>query len=69
MRRSREGQMTGIEPGVAAAEAPSQVDDVAMPTAELAVRRTASEDWIATIVGLVLLGLAIAGVITKAMIP
>jgi hypothetical protein len=28
-----------------------------------------SEDWAATILGLVLLGLAIAGVITKAMVP
>lgn len=28
-----------------------------------------SEDWAATIVGLVLLGLALAGVITRAMIP
>jgi hypothetical protein len=61
--------MTGAGPGVAAADAPSEIEDVAMPTPERAVRRTASEDWIATIVGLVLLGLAIAGVITKAMIP
>jgi hypothetical protein len=50
-------------------ESASQDDDVAMPTPERAVRRVASEDWAATIVGLVLLGLAIAGVITKAMIP
>jgi hypothetical protein len=32
-------------------------------------RRKFSEDWIATIVGLVLMLLAIAGVITKSMIP
>jgi hypothetical protein len=32
-------------------------------------RRKISEDWIATVVGLVLMLLAIAGVITKAMIP
>jgi hypothetical protein len=28
-----------------------------------------SEDWAATVVGLILIGLAIAGVITKAMVP
>lgn len=28
-----------------------------------------SEDWVATIVGLILVALAFAGVITKAMVP
>jgi hypothetical protein len=28
-----------------------------------------SEDWAATIIGLMLLGLALAGLITKAMVP
>ena len=28
-----------------------------------------SEDWAATIIGLILLGLALAGVITKAIVP
>jgi hypothetical protein len=28
-----------------------------------------SEDWAATVLGLLLLGLALAGVITKAMVP
>jgi hypothetical protein len=39
------------------------------PTPVEPARRKISEDWIATVVGLVLMLLAIAGVITKAMIP
>jgi hypothetical protein len=34
-----------------------------------AVRRSISEDWAATVLGLVLLGLALIGVITKALVP
>lgn len=51
------------------ADSAAQDDDVAMPTPERAVRRIASEDWAATILGLVLMVLAILGVITKAMVP
>jgi hypothetical protein len=41
----------------------------ANPAPAQPVRPKISEDWIATVVGLVLMLLAIAGVITKAMIP
>ena len=43
--------------------------DKADPAPAEVARRKVSEDWIATVVGLVLMLLAIAGVITKAMIP
>ena len=39
------------------------------PGVEKAGRLAISEDWAATIVGLVLLILVLAGVITKAMVP
>jgi hypothetical protein len=39
------------------------------PGVEKARRRAISEDWAATIVGLVLLILVLAGVITRAMVP
>ena len=44
-------------------------DETAMPAPERAVRRLASEDWAATVLGLVLLALALVGVITKGMVP
>ncbi len=40
-----------------------------VPSVEESVRTWLSEDWLATIVGLVLLGLIIAGVITRGMVP
>lgn len=39
------------------------------PTVAAANRRAISEDWAATIVGLVLVALVLAGVITKGLIP
>ena len=61
--------MTPVDTTADADESSGEVDDVAMPTPERAVRRGASEDWVATIVGLALMGLALIGVITKAMVP
>ena len=40
-----------------------------VPTVEESTRTWLSEDWLATIVGLVLLGLILAGVITRGMVP
>lgn len=39
------------------------------PTVAAATRRAISEDWVATLVGLVLLALVLAGVLTDAIIP
>lgn len=44
-------------------------DDIAVVEPVAAVRRLVTEDWAATILGLVLLLLALVGVITKGMIP
>ncbi len=44
-------------------------DDSDAPEPEAAVRRLVTEDWAATILGLALLLLALAGVIGKGMIP
>ncbi len=41
----------------------------AVPEVEQAGRLAISEDWAATIIGLVLLGLVLAGVITKGLVP
>ena len=55
------------------AEAPDgAADDDAIETAggvAVAGRRLITEDWAATILGLVLLGLVLAGVIGKGMVP
>ncbi len=50
-----------------APDRPAEPD--AGPATDRAPRSTLSEDWLATIAGLVLLGLVLAGVITKGMIP
>jgi hypothetical protein len=34
-----------------------------------AVRRSINEDWAATVIGLILLGLALVGVIGKGLVP
>jgi hypothetical protein len=47
-------------PGAAAADPPSVA---------VATRRAISEDWVATIVGLLLVALVLAGVITDGLIP
>jgi hypothetical protein len=39
------------------------------PTVAAATRRAISEDWAATIVGLVLLALVMAGILTDGLIP
>lgn len=39
------------------------------PTVAAANRRAISEDWLATLVGLVLVALVLAGVITDGLIP
>jgi hypothetical protein len=44
-------------------------DDGGVPEPRVAVRRLMTEDWAATILGLVLLLLAMAGVIAKGMVP
>lgn len=54
-------------PDAAPVPDPSPAADDAVVAA--ASRRMLSEDWLATIVGLVLLLLVLAGVITKGMIP
>lgn len=49
-----------------------QVGDSAQEGIEepaVAVRRVITEDWAATILGLVLLALILVGVITKGMVP
>ncbi len=43
--------------------------DDGIPEPPAAVRRLITEDWAATVLGLVLLGLVLVGVITKAMVP
>jgi hypothetical protein len=43
----------------------TDLPDLPAPTGGRAI----SEDWLATIAGLVILGLVLAGVITKGMIP
>ncbi len=48
-----------------AAEAASE----AIEEPAVAVRRAFTEDWAATILGLVLLALVLVGVITKGMVP
>ncbi len=50
------------------AEASADVDE-AMPEPKAAARRLVTEDWAATILGLTLLLLAMAGVIVKGMVP
>lgn len=49
-------------------EPAADVDD-AMPEPEVAARRLVTEDWAATILGLTLLLLAMAGIIGKGMVP
>jgi hypothetical protein len=39
------------------------------PTVAAATRRAISEDWAATLIGLILLALVLAGVLTDAIIP
>ena len=39
------------------------------PTIAAATRRAISEDWAATVVGLVLLALVLAGILTDGLIP
>lgn len=39
------------------------------PTVATAGRRAINEDWLATIVGLILVFLVLAGVITNALVP
>lgn len=58
--------MSSTPPG-GAPDRPVEPD--AAPAADRAPRSPISEDWLATIAGLVLLGLVLAGVITKGMIP
>jgi hypothetical protein len=43
---------------------PAPVDEMPRPE-----RALISEDWLATIVGLLLVGLVLLGIVTKAMIP
>jgi hypothetical protein len=43
--------------------------DTTAPPIETVSRRAINEDWLATIVGLVLLALVLAGVIGKGLIP
>ena len=43
--------------------------EMAAPPIETASRRSINEDWLATIVGLVLIALVLAGVIGKGLIP
>jgi hypothetical protein len=43
--------------------------ETAAPPIETASRRSTNEDWLATIVGLVLIALVLAGVIGKGLIP
>jgi hypothetical protein len=49
--------------------ADGSIDDEVMPEPRAAVRRLMTEDWAATILGLALLFLAMAGVIGKGMVP
>lgn len=51
-----------------APDAPIPPTDAA-PTVAAATRRLISEDWAATIVGLLLLLMVLAGIITHQMIP
>jgi hypothetical protein len=48
---------------------PTPVDTAEAPPIETASRRSINEDWLATIVGLVLLALVLAGVIVKGFVP
>jgi hypothetical protein len=43
--------------------------ETAAPPIETASRRSINEDWLATIVGLALIALVLAGVIGKGLIP
>jgi hypothetical protein len=43
--------------------------DTAAPAIETVSRRAINEDWLATIVGLVLIALVLAGVIGKGLVP
>ncbi len=45
------------------------VEEEAQPDVPAATRRLINEDWAATIIGLALLLLVLAGAITKAMVP
>ena len=61
------------EDGLAVPDSPAGADEDAAnpaePTVEQARRRLVTEDWLATIVGLTLIALVFAGVITKGMVP
>lgn len=56
--------MTELEPPPDRAVAPT-----AALTVAAANRRALSEDWLATLVGLILVALVLAGVITDGLIP
>jgi hypothetical protein len=43
--------------------------EAAAPPIETASRRSINEDWLATIVGLVLLALVLIGIIGKGLVP
>lgn len=43
--------------------------ETAPPAIETASRRSINEDWLATIVGLVLVALVLAGIIGKGLVP
>lgn len=43
--------------------------ETAAPPIEAVSRRSINEDWLATIVGLVLIALVLAGVIGKGLVP
>jgi hypothetical protein len=43
--------------------------ETAAPAVETASRRSINEDWLATIVGLALIALVLAGVIGKGLVP
>jgi hypothetical protein len=47
---------------------PTRVD-AAAPPIQTASRRSINEDWLATIVGLVLVALVLAGIIGKGLVP
>jgi hypothetical protein len=60
--------------GLAVPDSPASTEEdeglsAAEPTVEQARRRLVTEDWLATIVGLTLIALVFAGVITKGMVP
>lgn len=53
-------------PGTITADPPSTA---APPSVAAATRRAISEDWAATVVGLVILALVLAGILTDGLIP